>query len=286
MPYTSPTGGTSPTIPNFQRTQTQSQPASTRPSAIPIPSPAEDSVKIRQSPAESTSKTAASQGTPATQEIKKTTEAAEKTATAKKAATNVTPQNKTFYQAIIDFFQQLGEKIMNLFTPTSKEAIEKALIQAELKADLQAGRINRNTALLQQESLTTAQKAALEQDTQKAEKKLKTLTSKHEKLGNKLKKLEGHLTNTEIKSASPNTEIADETGKKAPVAKVKTTQQATSETSQKIARETAEEINPANAIGEFLEELLKDPEGALKKAESLYPEAEQAFLNFIKKLKP
>lgn len=278
MPYISPTGGVSQTTPT--RTQNQPKPPASSPTAAISSATAEDTVEIKsKNQPKPTTHTSSIPEASKIQEISKATETAEKT------ATNPAAKSKPFYQAIIDFFQKLGQKIMDIFTPTSKEAIEKALIKANLKADLQAGRIARNTECLKGETLTDIEKAAFEQDTQKAQKKLAKTQSKQEKLSKKLQKLEPKITAAESKLAPQTT--GEKPAKTAtPEAANKATKQATSEGVEKATQEAAEHIKPENAFADILDNMVKNPEAAMKKAESLLPEIEQFFISTIQKLKP
>jgi hypothetical protein len=273
MPYISPAGSVSQTTPAL--TQKQPKPPVSSPAAT-ISSATEDTVDIQpKNQSKPATRTSSIPDAAKIQGVDQATEAAEKT------AANPAPKSKPFYQAIIDFFQKLGQKIMDIFTPTSKEAIEKALIKANLKAHLQAGRIARNAECLKDETHTAIEKAALEQDTQKAKKKLAKTQSKHEKLSKKFQKHELKTTKAESKPAPQTT-----SEKPATPAAGKTTKQTTSESVEKVTQEAAEHIKPENAIADLLDNIVKNPEAAMKKAESLVPEIEQFFVNIIQKMKP
>jgi molecular chaperone GrpE (heat shock protein) len=103
-------------------------------------------------------------------------------------------------QDLLDFFKKLYQKFMDIFTPTSKEAIEKSLSKAASKARKYTNRIFLQQALQSPEkgppelqasleALTPTEQAFIVQDGQKAKKKLDALTPKMEKLHAKYEKL-------------------------------------------------------------------------------------------------
>ncbi|WP_373532401.1 hypothetical protein [Vampirovibrio sp.] len=116
------------------------------------------------------------------------------TTPAAKPAQTATTTAKPFYQPLIDFFQNLGQKIMDLFTPTSQAAIEKALIQSKIKLGTCSTRIDKAKQDLKMAGLSDVQKSVLNQEIQKAGKKLEKCVAQVNKLHTKLDKRTGPLT--------------------------------------------------------------------------------------------
>ncbi len=164
-----------------------------------------------------------------------------------KPAPNSAKVSKLPYQFIIDFFQELGKKIMDLFTPTSKEAIEKALGDSKSKTEIYEARIISHEQRLNAEDLSEKDKKVLTEDIQKAQKKLGQYQAKIDTLGAKLDTL------------ASNTAQATE----------------------------AKVFNSATKdLEEAAEEILKEADSLINKAKKFAPELFNLLANLFKKARP
>lgn len=182
------------------------------------------------------------------------------------SALNPAKASKPPYQFIIDFFQELGQKILDIFTPTSKEAIEKALLQSQLKTEAYEARIASNREKLDKGGLSELQKEVLNQDIQKAEKKLGKYQTKIDTLGAKLNTLASNTAQeTEAKVTQ---EVKNEAATKA-----------SSSASKHSAADGLEK-----ATQESVEDFLKEAESLINKAKETVPEFVDELVAFFKKV--
>jgi predicted RNase H-like nuclease (RuvC/YqgF family) len=138
----------------------------------------------------------------------------------KNPAANSAEGAKPLHEVVIDFFQELGQKIqelgqkiLDIFTPTSQEAIEKALIKSQIKTEAYNARIASNRDKLDKGGLSELQQKVYEEDIKKLQNKLTHNASKIEALTAKLDKLSSTTAQaTEAKVAQGvKTGIATET---------------------------------------------------------------------------
>lgn len=230
-------------------------------------------------------------------------------------AENSAKASKPFYQPIIDFIQNMGRKIMDIFTPTSQEAIEKALTKSQLKSESYLTRIARNEQYLAIEGLSDLQKEVLTKDSQKAEKKLEKLVAQSNKLNAKFEKLTGvsakppeakaeakaatneavatadEAVETAAKASAKGTpqstaEGAEKVAKEAAEASTKGTQQSTAEGAEKVAKEAAEAVEGVDAdkaIQELIESFTKHVEDFAGKAKESFPGLIDSVAALLKK---
>lgn len=182
-----------------------------------------------------------------------------------KPAPNSAKASKPLYQVVIDFFQELGQKIMDFFTPTSKEAIEKTLIQSKLKTEAYLTRIEQNKQYLKAEGLSELQKEVFNEDIQKAQKKLGKYQAKIDTLGARLDKLTRNIPKaTETKVAQG--------------VKTETATEAVNSASQKSATEGFEKATQESAEG-----VLKELDNLFDKFQKSFPEIVDNFAAQLKK---
>lgn len=205
--------------------------------------------------------------------------------TTEQAAQDTAKASRPFYQPIIDFFQKMGQKIMDIFTPTSKEALEKAVLKAEHKAGVYQERLSFNQQTLEREGLSDIQKELLEKDSQKVKDKLARLETQYTKLTGKLEKLgEATATQATTKAAAEATtsatgEAAEATSKAAS----KSTQQSTSEGLEKAAQETTDALDTEKAAKEFMEGLSRQLDEISAQIKEKAPQYVDEFTNLLKK---
>lgn len=131
------------------------------------------------------------------------------TAEAKEAKTS-----KPFYQVIVDFFESITQKFMDIFKPTSREALEKALEKADYKAGLYQSRIRENLNTLEKSELSETQKQLLEKDIEKAMSQRDQLLAKYETYSDKLNKLNGKSAAASGKEALSKASAGEEAASK------------------------------------------------------------------------
>lgn len=201
--------------------------------------------------------------------------------TTEQAAQDTAKASRPFYQPIIDFFQKMGQKIMDIFTPTSKEALEKAVLKAEHKAGVYQKRLGFNQQFLEQEGLSDIQKELLEKDSHKVKDKLAKLETQYTKLTGKLEKLgasggEAAATQATKKAGAEATESTRK-------AASKSAQQSTAEGLEKAAQETTEALDSEKATKEFMEGLSKQLDEISAQIKEKAPQYVDEFTNLLKK---
>lgn len=279
-------------------TQNASGPKAPKPAAIetPMETPKltvpqgleQDTVSLNTSASQSAA-TEASQTAGETATSAETKAAGKTGQSAEKAVQDTAKASKPFYQPIIDFFQKIGQKIMDIFTPTSKEALEKAVLKAEHKAGVYQGRLLFNQQTLEQEGLSDIQKELLEKDSQKIKDKLAKLETQYSKLTGKLEKLgasggETAATQATKKAGAEATSTAGEAAESASKTATKSVQQNTAEGLEKAAKETTEALEPEKAAQEFLEGLSKQLDEISTQLKEKAPQYVDEFTNIIKKI--